>query len=109
MINDAFFFTTVKTMGISHLLVCLRRAFVKRGDLEPMPENSGADASEVSISNNSLSSIDFFSPLFLLTRVFKRCKRETKTLVEMVVFEIWNGLMECLMVNYIFNLHYNFI
>jgi hypothetical protein len=55
-----------------------------------------ADASEVSISNNSLSSIDFFSPLFLLTRVFKRCKRETKTLVEMVVFEIWQNQLHIL-------------
>jgi hypothetical protein len=47
-----------------------------------------ADASEVSISNNSSSSLYFFSPLFLLTRVFKRCRRDTKTLVEMFVFEI---------------------
>ena len=68
------FFTTVKTMGISHLLVCLRRAFVKRGDLEPMPENSGEFAVNEDLYNHLLEWFD-----------------------------------ECLMVNYIFNLHYNFI
>ena len=58
MINDAFFFTTVKTMGISHLLVCLRRAFVKRGDLEPMPENSGEFAVNEDLYNHLLEWFD---------------------------------------------------
>jgi hypothetical protein len=62
MINDAFLFTTVKTMGISHLLVCLRRAFVKRGDLEPMPENSG----EFAVNEDFKTSYTFYHGEFLL-------------------------------------------
>ena len=45
-------------MGISHLLVLLRRAFVKRGDLEPMPENSGEFAVNEDLYNHLLEWFD---------------------------------------------------
>ena len=45
-------------MGISYLFVWLRRAFVKRGDLEPMPENSGEFAVNEDLYNHLLEWFD---------------------------------------------------
>jgi len=45
-------------MGISYLFIWLRRAVVKRGDIEPMPENSSEFAVTEDLYNQLLEWFD---------------------------------------------------